>query len=209
MSNLVWQNLVTTALIGTGRQALQLDLPDNQLGEVLSCLDTSDPERALLGAAGAIYLHEKAGKLPAFLRSPPTIRPPDRREILTHKVLASTSIPLHQTLSQLRHFHFYWSAELTHAVLNELLNYLKSSNPDYSSLAKVMPNFARFMEPSVVVEAFSGLPPLLKGSSQWVKAVNQFISILEFRYEMIQALRTNENRRRASGEAARSWGFPP
>ncbi|MDY6898603.1 MAG: DUF5691 domain-containing protein [Cyanobacteriota bacterium] len=62
----IWQDLVKTAVIGTQRQQLKIVTQDNQLGEVLSRLDTNDKEGSLLSAAGTIYLYQKAGQLAAI-----------------------------------------------------------------------------------------------------------------------------------------------
>ena len=62
----IWQDLVKTAVVGTQRQQLKIITQDNQLGEVLNRLDRNDKEASLLGAAGAIYLYQKAGKLTAI-----------------------------------------------------------------------------------------------------------------------------------------------
>ncbi|BAY85857.1 hypothetical protein NIES267_53630 [Calothrix parasitica NIES-267] len=62
----IWQDLVKTSVIGTQRQKLKIASQDNQLGEVLSGLDTSDKEGCLLSAAGTIYLYRKAGQAAAI-----------------------------------------------------------------------------------------------------------------------------------------------
>ncbi len=59
----IWQELVKTAVVGTQRQQLKIVPQDNQLGEVLSLLDSNDKEGSLLSAAGAIAVYQKAGKL--------------------------------------------------------------------------------------------------------------------------------------------------
>ncbi len=64
----IWQDLVKTAVVGTQRQQLKNFSQENQLGEVLSRLDSNDKEGSLLSAAGAIYLYQKAGKLAAIDR---------------------------------------------------------------------------------------------------------------------------------------------
>lgn len=61
----MWQDVVTAALVGTERQSLTFTPPDNQLGELLRQLDSTDAEGSLLSAAGAIALYQKAGQLPA------------------------------------------------------------------------------------------------------------------------------------------------
>lgn len=62
----IWQDLVKTAVIGTQRQKLKIVSQDNQLGDVLSGLDTNDKEGCLLSAAGTIYLYKKAGQSTAM-----------------------------------------------------------------------------------------------------------------------------------------------
>lgn len=57
------KQIVTTALVGTGRQSLRLDLADNQLGEVLKHLDHTEKETELLSAVSAYALYECAGKI--------------------------------------------------------------------------------------------------------------------------------------------------
>ncbi len=62
----IWQDLVKTAVVGTQRQQLKNFSQENQLGEVLSRLDSNDNEGSLLSAAGAIYLYQKAGQSTAI-----------------------------------------------------------------------------------------------------------------------------------------------
>ena len=90
----LWQEVVTTALVGTERRSLSLTPPcppspegapcpplakggeqgksftlggrggSDQLSDLLSRLNDSDPEGALLSAAAAISLYQQAGQLP-------------------------------------------------------------------------------------------------------------------------------------------------
>jgi len=60
----LWQELVTTAILGTERRAPSLQPGGDALSELVSRLDQSDPEAALLGAAAATALHRAAGQLP-------------------------------------------------------------------------------------------------------------------------------------------------
>ncbi|MBE9127673.1 MULTISPECIES: DUF5691 domain-containing protein [unclassified Coleofasciculus] len=78
-----WQDTLTTALVGTERKPLnripshQLGASD-QLGHLLSQLNYTDPEGALLSAAAAISLHQRAGQLPLMNNQPlPEPCPPD------------------------------------------------------------------------------------------------------------------------------------
>lgn len=61
----LWQDIVTTALVGTERRSLTLPPSTGQLGDLLSHLNPSDPEGGLLSAAAAISLYQQAGQLPA------------------------------------------------------------------------------------------------------------------------------------------------
>lgn len=64
MTNNLWQDIVTTAVVGTERKPLQLTPSADPLGKLLSQLDSSDPESTLLSAAAAISLYQRAGQLP-------------------------------------------------------------------------------------------------------------------------------------------------
>ncbi|HEY9665920.1 MAG TPA: DUF5691 domain-containing protein [Coleofasciculaceae cyanobacterium] len=74
----LWQDIVTTALVGTQRRSLSLTPSpatppvsqgekgeSDRLNHLLSHLNNSDPEETLLSAAAAIALYQKAGQLPA------------------------------------------------------------------------------------------------------------------------------------------------
>lgn len=58
---MTWQNLVTCALLGTERQAPDLQASDDALGQLLSRLESDDREGALLRAAGVMALWRRAG----------------------------------------------------------------------------------------------------------------------------------------------------
>ncbi len=89
----MWQSLVTTALVGTQRQALRLNSPDNQLGELLSRLDTSDPETALLSAVSAIALYQRAGKI-SLSDKPRKREPCEPEELLDCSLLSRQHLAL-------------------------------------------------------------------------------------------------------------------
>ena len=69
---MAWQDLVTCALLGTERQALEWSAGDDALGQLLSRLDADDREGALLRAAGVMTLWRRAGQLPARDRTTAT-----------------------------------------------------------------------------------------------------------------------------------------
>jgi Family of unknown function (DUF5691) len=60
-----WDSLVASALLGTDRRAFVPPTASDSVGGLLARLDVSDPEKALLGAAAILALHQRAGRLPA------------------------------------------------------------------------------------------------------------------------------------------------
>ncbi|MBA3531887.1 MAG: hypothetical protein H0T73_08210 [Ardenticatenales bacterium] len=60
----LWQELVTTSLIGTGRKVPVLPSSGTPLETQLAALRGVEPERALLGAAALLYLYQQSGQLP-------------------------------------------------------------------------------------------------------------------------------------------------
>ena len=60
----IWQDIHTTALVGTERKTLTPISQTNQLSELLSQINYSDPEGALLSAAAIISLYQKAREIP-------------------------------------------------------------------------------------------------------------------------------------------------
>jgi len=66
----LWQEIVKTAVVGVERQPLAVKPSTDVLGHLLSQLDQTDREGALLGAAAAAALYERAGRLPVRDSSP-------------------------------------------------------------------------------------------------------------------------------------------
>jgi hypothetical protein len=74
----IWQDLSAIAVLGTAQQALDVSLPGDALGEALKRIDWSDPEQALLSAAGLAALWRRAGQLPVTCHAPlPRVCAPD------------------------------------------------------------------------------------------------------------------------------------
>jgi hypothetical protein len=61
----LWDNLRTTALLGTERQMNFAPTNDAALGSVLNQLDAGERESTLLSATATLSLYERAGQLPA------------------------------------------------------------------------------------------------------------------------------------------------
>ncbi len=66
----IWQDILTTALVGTERKTLTPIAPTNQLSELLSQLNYNNPEGALLSATAIISLYQKAGQIPVTDNQP-------------------------------------------------------------------------------------------------------------------------------------------
>ncbi len=80
----LWQDLLTSALVGTARQPLRLPPPSTPLTNRLAELDVTEPERALLGAAALLGLYRHAGQLPTSDTTPaPEPCPPEEQPVCT------------------------------------------------------------------------------------------------------------------------------
>ncbi|MCP2729926.1 DUF5691 domain-containing protein [Limnofasciculus baicalensis] len=66
----IWQDILTTALVGTERKILTPIPSTDQLSQLLSQLNYKDPEGTLLSAAAIISLYQKAGQIPVTDNQP-------------------------------------------------------------------------------------------------------------------------------------------
>jgi hypothetical protein len=73
------QNIVSNALVGTEREPAVLPQGPDQLGTLLSQLDSNQREATLLGAGGIISLYDRIGRTPTQAE-PNTILPCDAEE---------------------------------------------------------------------------------------------------------------------------------
>jgi len=89
----LWQEVVKIAIVGTERQALKAIPPDNKLGEILNCLDSSDKEGSLLSAAGAIALYQRAGKI-SLSDKQPLQKACEKEELLDCSLLSRQHLAL-------------------------------------------------------------------------------------------------------------------
>jgi len=75
-----WDELVTSALVGTARRPPAPPTAEAALGEVLSGLDPADPEGLILGAGAVLGLYRLAGqRLPVDVAPPPAPSPAESR----------------------------------------------------------------------------------------------------------------------------------
>ncbi len=86
----LWQKVLAAALLGTERQPFAPPQAEGALGALLSQLDPSDPEGALLSAATALAYMRRAGRLPLapFGRALPPPCPPDSQPVAPEPVAA-------------------------------------------------------------------------------------------------------------------------
>lgn len=133
----IWQDLVKTAVVGTQRQQLKIVTEDNQLGKILSSLDSNDKEGSLLGAAGAICVYQKSGKLLAI----------DNKKTL--EICELDDLPFCNQLSE-QHLGMMLSGEYN-AILSEWLKVLAAEGkvvspkylPDLLALGKRQNNLRK------------------------------------------------------------------
>jgi hypothetical protein len=60
----LWDTLVSSALVGSGRRPVVLPPAADAMGRLLGRLSAGDPEAALLAASAAVTLHRRAARLP-------------------------------------------------------------------------------------------------------------------------------------------------
>jgi hypothetical protein len=157
----LWEQIVTTALVGTERQALPASAAGGPLADLLARLDAADAEAALLGAAAMVGLYRRSGWLPAaddrpapepcppetLPRCPPraaqrlaALLAEDRREFLPEWLgtAAATRVrvpeaALPELLDMARARPELW--ELLAPVAGERGRWLAALNPEWSHLA--------------------------------------------------------------------------
>lgn len=66
----LWDNLVTTALLGTERRPLAQAQASASLGAALSQFDPNDQEHTLLGVSALLSLYQQAGMVPTTIERP-------------------------------------------------------------------------------------------------------------------------------------------
>lgn len=86
----LWQKVLAAALLGTERQPFAPPQAEGALGALLSQLDPSNPEGALLSAVTALAYMRRAGRLPLapFGRALPPPCPPDSQPVAPEPVAA-------------------------------------------------------------------------------------------------------------------------
>lgn len=62
--NLLWQDLLTTAILGTDRHSTQVSAVGSLVSDIMAELDQSDPSQYLLSAAALVRSVQQAGRIP-------------------------------------------------------------------------------------------------------------------------------------------------
>lgn len=90
-----WQDLVTTALVGTERQRPAVPPVGTPLGDSLAALGEQTPERMLLAVAGAVALYQRVGTLPGRDdREVPASAEPDNQRLCSVRAAQQLEVML-------------------------------------------------------------------------------------------------------------------
>src|SRR4051812_44223731 len=91
----LWPDLVAAALLGTERRSAPLSPFGGPLGDLLGRLDGTSQEGALLGAAAAVALYRRAGRLPVVADAPlPPPCPPERLAVCSPQAAQDLALML-------------------------------------------------------------------------------------------------------------------
>src|SRR5438874_1976872 len=66
----VWEQLLSSAVLGVERRAFALPPAEGALGDLLGQIDADDPERALLAAAATVALFRRTGRISSIDATP-------------------------------------------------------------------------------------------------------------------------------------------
>lgn len=111
--------------------------------------------------------------------------PPERQAVFVRKIVQSSRQDLLWAL--LHKYQHTWSLELSPIVLDTMRHYLETDIADDSRFSLLLKDFACYITPSLVHEA-ANLSNVVKEGTPWMNAINEFLAILQFRHEMLQAL---------------------
>lgn len=124
---------------------------------------------------------------------------PARREAYILGLLNSERDSLHDnslTLAALRYNHHPWSAELSRLVLDKVRRHITATKATewrvYWRLQSSFASFAHYIPPLLADEANASWPTQAPGWSQWARTVDEFLSILHFRREALNAIKYEE-----------------
>ena len=119
---------------------------------------------------------------------------PTRQETLLLAMLRGGVAPLHKhpLLGLLRRTRHRWSAELTRAVLGAVRRHMRAANAgnDHQLRSAITEDFAQRMPPAMLDEIASGWPDDEATRERWQGVIDQLLIIVQFRRDMLDALRS-------------------
>jgi hypothetical protein len=120
---------------------------------------------------------------------------PARQEALLRSILRGDVVPLHKhpVLGLLRRTRHRWSAELTRAVLGAVRRHMRAANAgnDHPLRSAITEDFAQRMPPAMLDEIADGWPDDESERERWQGVIDRLLIILQFRRDMLDALRAN------------------
>jgi hypothetical protein len=124
------------------------------------------------------------------------VLPHENRDAFFLNLLQSSPMPFdskHPAFSLLCHYRYPWSVQLSRTVIEGIRRYLtnpKNKNSYDWSFQLALKDFAYYIAPSVEPEVSASLPavvPKQSGwSSYWIEAIEEFLALLHFRWEMLK-----------------------
>jgi hypothetical protein len=124
------------------------------------------------------------------------VLPHEKRDAFFLNLLQSSPMPFdskHPAFSLLCHYRYPWSVQLSRTVIEGIRRYLtnpKNKNSYDWSFQLALKDFAYYIAPSVEPEVSASLPavvPKQSGwSSYWIEAIEEFLALLHFRWEMLK-----------------------
>ncbi len=118
---------------------------------------------------------------------------PARQEALLLGLLRGDVAPLHKhpVLGLLRRTRHRWSAELTRAVLGAVRRHMRATNAgnDHQLRSALTEDFAQRMPPAMLDEIANGWPEGEDVRERWQGVIDRLLIILQFRRDMLDALR--------------------
>ena len=131
---------------------------------------------------------------------PPLELFPDVTENLITEFLLSEKQPLydkHPAFVLLSVYRLRWSVDLSRAVLISLIDRLSvtgANNADLYQLHSSLGQFALRMPGEMAPEATAVFTPnVAAGIAGWTNAIDKFVQTLQFRYDMLQAIRQEQD----------------
>lgn len=136
----IWTDIVTTAVVGTERQAFNAGAADAALQALFAQLDATDREGALLHAAALTALHERAGHLPArHSEALPEVAPEESVARCNARVAARLRLLLQGEYADLFPEFLTTLAQANQRVPEELLPMLLDYGKSREALAELLP----------------------------------------------------------------------